>query len=333
MTLLQPPSYCESAQCYTPQQDRLLWGSIICTEGVQNGFVVSPGGGMSVDISAGAGFIQGDAIANEGMYWVSSTATENRTLAPSDPTDPRYDLIVAQIEPNCTWVLTVITGTPAPVPPIPGTPPSAIVIGLVRVPAGLVAVTINNIELGEPNFPAPVAELCSGVMPSAGWQVIAQGYQTGGTLSPVFTIPDSRGGGSPRHIRGTLSYELSTLGDIGFRINGVSTGNYKSGYRSWDTAGALSLVRGAVGDTWSHVGYGGDNHSGIMDFAIAAQSLHECQITSRFSTVGPVLADMKSGLGEGRLDLSVSWMTSLQIATTAVSYADLTWTIEASYET
>jgi hypothetical protein len=327
MTLLQPPSYCESAQCYTPQQDRLLWSSIICQEGIQNGFAITPGGGMSVNIAAGAGFIQGDTQANEGMYWVTSTAVENRVLAPADPTDPRVDLIAARINANCTWELVIITGTPAPVPVLPALPPTAIQLGTITVTAGLVTVTAGNIfSYGPP------AQMCAGLLPTPGWKVIAQGYQAGGTLSPAFPVPNSPNGGPPRNIRGVLTYEIDTLGDIGLRINAVSTGNYQSGYRSWDTAGALSQNRGALTDTWSHVGYSGDNHSGTMEFAMAAQFLHECQISSRFSTVGPTLADMRSGLGEGRVALSQGTVTSVQIATTATAFADLTWTIEASYE-
>ena len=164
MALLQPPSYCESEACYTPQQDRLLWNTLICEEGVANGFEVTAGAGMSVDIAAGAAFIQGDLTSDEGMYWVRSTATENRLIQPADPIDDRYDLVVARINPDCSWSIEVITGTPSPTPaPIPPVPPNAIGLAVVAVPAAAAAPDVQ----GTPDQ----AKVCSGLMgeTDTGW--------------------------------------------------------------------------------------------------------------------------------------------------------------------
>lgn len=329
MVLLQPPSYCESDACYTPQQDRLLWGSIICTEGVQDGFEITPGGGMSVNIAAGAGFIQGDTQASEGMYWVSSTATENRAIAPADPTDPRYDLVIARINADCSWSLAVVTGTAAPAPSPPATPPSSIVLGWVSVTAGLLTVAPANILSG--GAITQRAAVCTDLLPDTGWRTVAQGTTGSGTTTGQIPIPLSRAGDAPQHIRGTLSFRLASLGDVGIRVNGLSDAVYQSAYRSWNTAGALSTVRGVLNDTSYRIAYGGAGHSCVLVFEIAASLFSDMQISGRFSTIGPTLADMKSGLGEGMRSGSTPAVTAIEILTTATSFSRLTWTIEASY--
>lgn len=145
MALLQPPSYCESGACYTPQQDRLLLNSLVCTEGAVNGLTVTAGAGMSVDVAAGAAYIQGDLSADEGMYWVQSTAVENRLLQPADPVDDRVDIVVARINPDCTWTIEVITGTTSPPPaPVPPVPANAILLGVASVPAAASAPTVSG---------------------------------------------------------------------------------------------------------------------------------------------------------------------------------------------
>lgn len=145
MALLQPPSYCESAACYTPQQDRLMLNSLVCQEGAAAGFTVTAGAGMSVDIAAGSGYIQGDVSADEGMYWVQSTAVENRLIQPADPVDERTDIVVARINPDCSWSIDVITGTPSPPPaPIPPVPANSILLATVNVSAGALAPTVTG---------------------------------------------------------------------------------------------------------------------------------------------------------------------------------------------
>lgn len=324
--MLQPPSYCESDECYTPQQDRLLWRSVICQEGPKAlaDLVVTAGTGMNVDISPGAAFIQGDSVADEGMYWVQSTATETRAIAPADLADPRIDIVVARVTSDCTWAIQVITGTPSPTPVAPSVPPSAVWLGQVAVPAAATSVTVSS------PIVAP-AQVCPELLPRIpGWRTIAQGSQGGGTLSSVIPIPT--GPGFATHIRGTLSYQLNGAGDVGIRVNGLTGANYQSGYRSWITNGTLSQTRGALTDTWCHLGYSGDGLSGIMTFEIAAATNHEAQMTARFSYLGATLPDMRSGIGEGRYNANLGTVTSIQVVTAAAAFTDLNWTVEASYD-
>lgn len=146
MPEIQPPSYSEDG-CVTAQQDRLLWGSVICQEGVVagEGFDASHDGGanLNVTVSAGEAWIQGDDIANQGVYFVSSDSDVTVTLDPADPTDDRIDLIVARVydtgvvgSGDPEWHIEVVTGQPSPAPIPPTLPASAIPLWRVRVPAG-----------------------------------------------------------------------------------------------------------------------------------------------------------------------------------------------------
>lgn len=147
MAEINPPSYSENG-CYTAQQDRLMSSSLICQEGVRGDddlLVVPSGSGLDVIVEPGSAWIQGDNVANQGMYFVTNDADTQLSVDPSDPTDGRIDLVVAQVldtqyvgDPSAapTWVLNVVTGTPSPVPVPPNPPESALVLAELAVPAG-----------------------------------------------------------------------------------------------------------------------------------------------------------------------------------------------------
>lgn len=141
-----------------------MLNSLVCTEGVSTGMTVTAGAGMSVDIAPGSAYIQGDITSDEGMYWVYSTAVENRPIQPSDPVDNRVDLVVARINPDCTWSIDVITGTPSPPPaPVPPTPANAIVLATVSVAAGSAAPVVQGVP--------PQAKICTDLVGTGdtGW--------------------------------------------------------------------------------------------------------------------------------------------------------------------
>jgi hypothetical protein len=122
-----------------------MLNSLICEEGVAAGLTVTAGAGMSVNIAAGSAYIQGDVSAEEGMYWVRSTAVENRLIQPADPVDNRNDIVVARINPDCTWSIVVITGAPSPPPaPIPPTPANSVLLAVIAVPAGAATPTVSS---------------------------------------------------------------------------------------------------------------------------------------------------------------------------------------------
>lgn len=151
MAEINPPNYLENG-CITAQQDRLLWGSIICAEGVKNaggvgtdlraGSVTSQP--LTILVSAGSAFISGDVVANQGIYHVFSDSSVLLNLAAPDPTDSRIDLIVARVYDSQyfgtedRWALEVVTGDPSPSPSIPDAPPNSLELAMVRVDPGLV---------------------------------------------------------------------------------------------------------------------------------------------------------------------------------------------------
>lgn len=160
--------------CLTPQSLRLLNHALVCQEGVafDNAYqtdslaVTANDLGLSVIVAAGSAFIAGVNYAGEGMYFVSNDGPVSLQLNPADPADPRCDLVVAIVDGNATdcadaWVLTTITGVPAPVPACPAVPGGALVLATVEVPAGATAVLPANIDdLREPYQSCQVTPAC-----------------------------------------------------------------------------------------------------------------------------------------------------------------------------
>lgn len=99
---------------------------------------------MSVNVAAGRALIRGTETASlqQGCYGFFNDGAVNLTVAASDPTNPRRDLVVAQVrDTNYTGVtndarLTVITGTAAAVPVDPTIPPNCLVLARISVAAG-----------------------------------------------------------------------------------------------------------------------------------------------------------------------------------------------------
>lgn len=104
---------------------------------------------MSVNVAAGRAFIRGTETAslNQGVYSFFNDATVNLTIGAADPTNPRRDLIVAQVRDlNYSGAvsdarLAVIAGTAAASPSDPTPPANALVLARVTVAAGVTSVT------------------------------------------------------------------------------------------------------------------------------------------------------------------------------------------------
>jgi hypothetical protein len=104
---------------------------------------------MSVNVAAGRAFIRGTETASlgQGVYSFFNDATVNLTIGAADPTNPRRDLIVAQVRDlNYSGAvsdarLAVIAGTAAASPSDPTPPANALVLARVTVAAGVTSVT------------------------------------------------------------------------------------------------------------------------------------------------------------------------------------------------
>ena len=111
----------------------------------------SAGANMSVDVAAGYAWIRGTESAHQGAYHVYNDGTVNLSVAASDATNPRIDLVIAKVQDafysgaTRTASVTIVTGTPAASPTDPTLPANALVLARVRVPATSTSVVTANI--------------------------------------------------------------------------------------------------------------------------------------------------------------------------------------------
>lgn len=132
---------------------------------------------MSVDVAAGRAVIDGTENLYQGVYHVDNQATVNLTVAASDPSNPRIDLVVAKVEDSeysgvtDAWSLAVVTGTPAASPTAPSAPANSLVLAELSVAAA--ATSITNADITDKRVPARVG---------------ARYYNNAGTSIPTSTI-------------------------------------------------------------------------------------------------------------------------------------------------
>lgn len=110
------------------------------------------GSNMKVQVKKGVAMIQGDDVADQGLYGFVSDATVTKDIDASDPTDDRIDIVVAQVRDNFYGVsgddgrIFVVTGTPDPAPDPPATPDSCLLLAYVTVGNGVTQITNADIE-------------------------------------------------------------------------------------------------------------------------------------------------------------------------------------------
>src|SRR5487761_663243 len=211
-------------------------------------FAVTAGSGMSVNMAAGNCLIPSSAGATQGGYLLSLMTNVNLSIATSDPTNPRIDLVCATAVDNGNSTsygeVQVVTGTPAPSPAAPSLPSSSIGLYTVTVPAGASSSSSFTIAsvLGL-TVPA------GGVMPVYGSGSAPQGYTghyihdrssgrllhnaPGGPAQPVLlpaspvmaytTSPLAEGGtGEKTSLTTTITTDGSTDLKIYYKCGGVS---------------------------------------------------------------------------------------------------------------
>lgn len=107
---------------------------------------------LSVDVARGHALITGDSSLAQGVYAFTNDAVVNLAIATADGTNPRRDLVVAQVRDNAEdsggnndMRLAVVTGTPGAVPVDPAVPAGCLVLARVAVAAGATSITNANI--------------------------------------------------------------------------------------------------------------------------------------------------------------------------------------------
>lgn len=106
---------------------------------------------MGVDVAGGQAWIAGSEATYQGVYFAENRGVETLTIGASDPTNGRYDLIVAKVEDSeysgsvNAWSLVVVAGTADPSPSDPATPANSITLARVTVGAGVSTITDADI--------------------------------------------------------------------------------------------------------------------------------------------------------------------------------------------
>ena len=156
MTERNPTSFLQTGT-FTAEDDRRLTSMLLSdSEGVMlpTDMAVSQrgaGANMSVDVAGGRGAIRGDLNTYEGSYFIENRGVTNKTVATSDPTNPRIDRVIAEVlnqeysGSSNLWQLRVMTGTPAGSPTAPALPDNATSLCTIAVGAGVTSIVDANI--------------------------------------------------------------------------------------------------------------------------------------------------------------------------------------------
>jgi hypothetical protein len=107
---------------------------------------------MSVSVSDGTALITGSSVVGQGVYGFVNDAAVTLPIATAHPTNPRKDLVVAQIRDSeadglgfSDAYLSVVTGTAAASPVDPAVPDNCLVLARVNVAALATSITGGNI--------------------------------------------------------------------------------------------------------------------------------------------------------------------------------------------
>lgn len=152
MTALQPPVALQNVSTLNADDFRGLIEALVPTEGiiVSGDLAVTANGtpNMTVNVAAGTAIIVGDDTpATQGSYFVKNDATVNLAIAAADPTNPRKDIVIAQVRDSFysgasdDWRLTVVTGTPAASPAEPALPNNSLKLAVIAVAAAASSIT------------------------------------------------------------------------------------------------------------------------------------------------------------------------------------------------
>lgn len=158
MTVQNPPAWLADASIQHNADDvRRLFSTLFHDgEGVfeSDGMEVTQKGGgadMSVDVNTGRCIVQGTEATYQGSYFCQNQGTTNLAIGAADATNPRIDLVVAQVRDSAysgaddDWRLYVVPGTAAASPSEPAIPANSYVLARVDVAASASSITNGDI--------------------------------------------------------------------------------------------------------------------------------------------------------------------------------------------
>jgi hypothetical protein len=155
LTVINPPSYLQ-ASSHPSQTDRRALAALTVDRGgiVHSGdLAVSQNGtpNMSVNVATGRVVIPGSEATYQGSYLCDNQGTTNLTVDASDPTNARYDRVVAKVQDaeysgaTNAWSLAVVKGTAGAVPAEPSLPANCVELARITVGAGVTSITTGNL--------------------------------------------------------------------------------------------------------------------------------------------------------------------------------------------
>ena len=141
MTVKSPPVFLQSGS-YVAQDLRQMVSGQAAPGVIHPGdFIISAGGGMSVNVSAGSAFVAGTETTTQGTYYVVNDAPVNLAVAASNPTNARNDLVILRVRDAAISgafndaALVVVTGVASGTPVDPAVPNNSVILGRLVIPA------------------------------------------------------------------------------------------------------------------------------------------------------------------------------------------------------
>lgn len=289
------PSY-EQALCYTAAEDRAVFADLICVEGVADReggdlLVTTTGAaGPSVSVAAGGAWIEGNDVANQGMYHVFNDGPDVITLDSADAANPRIDLIVATVRDaqysgtNNDWVNQRVSGVAtagaslANLSGAAAVPANSIPLAYVLVPAGsgtnaILAANILDartsfVKCGNAGLLTTVVMNASGTFDKANYpggkrirvRIQAGGGGSGGYVATAAgEASGGGGGGGGAYVEGGFRFdqlaasEVVTVGAAGAAA-AAGGGGGTGGASRFGTTSALMTQLDAAGGSGGLVG-------------------------------------------------------------------------------
>ncbi len=169
MSVESPPAFLQGGT-YGAEQTRRAFGSLLA-RGATAGSIVGglvgetdcqltpPGSGMTVNVAPGEIWVPGSTSSSQSGYYCRVSSTLSLSIAASDPTHPRIDTVVAQVQDAAyagaanSFQVAVVTGTPtagATLANLNGhgaVPASSLVIGYVLVPNAAVSIVGGDLAM------------------------------------------------------------------------------------------------------------------------------------------------------------------------------------------
>jgi len=122
-----------------------VWGGVTSGAALK----VSAATGMNVTVGPGAFVVPNTASATAGGYKATLASSGTLSVAASDPSLPRIDLVVAYVSDVGTsssfGAIEIITGTAAASPSPPSAPANAVILAQVAVPAAATSIVSGDI--------------------------------------------------------------------------------------------------------------------------------------------------------------------------------------------